>query len=235
MIKRYWFPNALTTANLFCGFVAILFVIHAVDAGNTSQNWYVWAALTICLAALCDALDGRLARSLNVSSLFGKELDSLADIVSFGVAPAVLVYEHVGQDERMRWLWIVLTGLFVCCGAARLARYNIAGSTGRFFTGMPIPAAGLTITGIAVFPSRLSVYLLAVVLLVCALLMISTLRYPSWDQLAVDAPIPIRVLFLSIFVVSVIWPRDWFFLLPVSYLFYGLVLNALGALRPGEA
>ncbi len=237
MNKRCWFPNFLTTANLFCGFIAVLFVVHAKEVGSDSNphSWFIWAALTICLAALFDALDGRLARALRVASPFGKELDSLADIVSFGVAPALLAYEHSFQTDPMHVLWMGLCGLFVCCGAARLARYNIGGTRGRFFTGMPIPAAGLTISGLAIFPSRLSTELMAVVVLGLAFLMISTLRYPNPEQLIFDAPAPIRLLFMIVFTVALVDTQDWFFLLPVSYMIYGLLLNAVQALRPGEA
>ena len=235
MNKRCWFPNGLTTANLFCGFLAILFVVHAMETGEAGRGWFIWAALTICLAALCDALDGRFARALDVSSPFGKELDSLADIVSFGAAPAVLVYEHVFRDDPLRVLWMALAGLFVCCGAARLARYNVGASNGRYFTGMPIPVAGLTITGLAIFPSRLSTALMAAVVLLCAFLMISTIRYPNLEQVIFDAPLPIRLLFMVIFIVGLIDLQDWFFLLPVSYTAYGLLWNMFEALRPGEA
>jgi CDP-diacylglycerol--serine O-phosphatidyltransferase len=237
MNKRCWFPNFVTTANLFCGFIAVLFVVHAKEMGASTDGhpWFVWAALTICLAALFDALDGRLARALRVASPFGKQLDSLADIVSFGVAPAMLAYEHSFQTVPMHVLGMAVCGLFVCCGAARLARYNVVGTSGRFFTGMPIPAAGLTITGLALFPSQLSTELMAVVVLGLAFLMISTLRYPNPEQLIFDAPAPIRLLFMVIFTVALVDTQDWFFLLPVSYMIYGLLLNLVEVLRPGEA
>lgn len=238
MNKRCWFPNFLTTANLFCGFMAVLFVVHAKAFGaevEGSPVWFIWAALTICLAALFDMLDGRLARALHVASPFGKELDSLADVVSFGVAPAILVYEHVFQTDPLNVLWMGVSGLFVCCGAARLARYNVASSGGRFFTGMPIPAAGLTITGLTIFPSQFSTDLMAVVVLGLAFLMISTLRFPNPEHVIFDAPLPIRLIFMIIFVVALVDMQNWFFLLPVSYMVYGLLWNLVHALRPGEA
>ncbi len=238
MNKRCWFPNALTTANLYCGFLAMLFVVHAKELGaegGEGHSWFIWAALTICLAALFDMLDGRVARALHVASPFGKELDSLADVVSFGVAPAMLVYEHIFQTERFTVLWMVVCGLFVCCGAARLARYNVAGGGGRFFTGVPIPAAGLTITGLAIFPSRLSTELMAVIVIGLACLMISTLRFPNPEQLILDAPLPIPLIFLVIFFVALVDLEEWFFLLPVSYMAYGLLFNLVAALQAREA
>lgn len=240
MNKRCWFPNFLTTANLFCGFMAVTFVVHAMENGPSGAEWFRWAALTICLAGLCDGLDGRLARALRVNSPFGAELDSLADVVSFGVAPALLVYEGFFRDSAVSEpsfsvLWLVLSGLFVCCGAARLARYNVTASSRRFFVGVPIPAAGLTLTGLAMFPARLNAALMAVIVVFAACLMISTLRFPNLEQLIFDAPFPIRVLLFMFFVIALVDPQSWFFLLPISYLTYGLGDNLLDALRPREA
>jgi len=238
MNRRCWFPNFLTAANLFCGFMAVLFVVHAQTLNAESgegDSWFVRAALTILLAALFDLLDGRAARALSVASPFGKELDSLADIVSFGVAPAMLVYEYMFQTEPLKLLWMAVCGLFVCCGAARLARYNVTGSNGRFFTGMPIPAAGLTIAGLAIFPSRLSTELIGFVVLLLAFLMISTLRYPNPAQILFAAPLPVRLLFIACFAVALVDLKNWFFVLPASYMAYGLVSNALAALHAREA
>ncbi len=238
-MKRCWLPNSLTIANLCCGFLAMTFIMHAVetdlvgaDTGTPSNTWFVWAGLTICFAALFDALDGRVARALHVHSLFGKELDSLADVVSFGAAPALLIYHHVLRDHQLRWLWMGVAGLFVCCGAARLARYNVSTTNHRFFLGMPIPAAGLAITGLAIYPSRIEPQVLAIIVLCVAVLMISTLRYPNPEYLLFDAPLPIRFLFLALFVVALGNLRDWFFLLPVSYMVYGVISNVVDALRP---
>ncbi len=233
--RRVWLPNLLTTANLFCGFLAIVFVIEGVVLGETGRGWFTWAALSICLAALFDALDGRAARALHVSSPFGKELDSLADVVSFGVAPAVLVYEHIFRDNSLRTVWMIMAALFVCCGAGRLARYNISGSSGRFFTGMPIPAAGLTITGVAIFSARMSQEWIALLVIVSACLMISTLRYPNPEQLLFDAPLPIRLAFVAVLIAALLRPTDWFWLLPTTYITYGLLLNLVSAIRTRQA
>ncbi|PLS79501.1 MAG: CDP-diacylglycerol--serine O-phosphatidyltransferase [Chloroflexi bacterium] len=240
MNKRCWFPNLLTSINLFCGFMAITFVVHGMETGPAGAEWFRWAALTICLSALCDVLDGRLARALHVSSPFGKELDSLSDIVSFGVAPALLVYEGFFRDTTQAnpsfsFLWMTIAGLFVCCGAARLARYNVSGSSGSWFTGMPIPAGGLTIAGLAMFPARLNAALMAAIVLFAAFLMISTLRFPKLERLVFESPLPVRLTLFAFFVIALIDPASWFFLLPISYMAYGLGDNLLNALRPKEA
>lgn len=215
--------------------MAILFVLRAIKEGAAGTGWYTTAAIAICLAALFDALDGRAARALHVSSLFGKELDSLADVVSFGVAPAVLVYQRIFSDYPQTWAWMLMTGLFVSCGAGRLARYNVSGASGRFFTGMPIPAAGMTLTGFAIFSPHLPPTLIALVVLVAAGLMISTLRYPNPEQLMFDAPLPIRIAFGLIFALALLQPNGWFWLLPISYIVYGLLLNLVLAIRARQA
>ncbi|GIV98187.1 MAG: CDP-diacylglycerol--serine O-phosphatidyltransferase [Herpetosiphonaceae bacterium] len=223
--KRSWLPNLVTLANLFCGFLAILFAVQGPE-------FYFRAALMICLAACFDALDGRTARVLGVSGDFGKELDSLADIVSFGVAPAMLVYQH--SLYAAHWIGIIAAGLFVCCGAGRLARYNITTTTckSRFFTGMPIPMGGMFATSVALYQGQINVALVTIGIIVAALLMISTLRYPVLEQIAFDAPIPIRIAFLAVFVLGLSQPGQWLFLIPVSYMVYGLLSNLVYALRP---
>lgn len=235
MPSRVWLPNALTFLNIFCGFVAITFMVHAMEVGAEGVGFFRWAALTICLAALCDALDGRVARALRTSSLFGKELDSLSDVVSFGVAPALLVYEHFFRDFGLSYVWMTIAAMFVCCGAARLARYNVIGSSGRFFVGLPIPAAGLTITGLAMWPSRLNVGLMAVVVCLAAVLMISTLRFPNLEHVIFDSPLPVRLMLCIFFLIALLDPQNWFFLLPISYMVYGLIGNLLSAVRTREA
>ncbi|GAC1552533.1 MAG: hypothetical protein NVS2B7_28520 [Herpetosiphon sp.] len=229
--RRVWFPNLLTTANLFCGFLAILFVVQGLEMGDNGRGWFTSAAIAISLSAVFDALDGRAARALHVSSVFGKELDSLADVVSFGVAPALLVYEHLFRDRQPEAAWMVLVALFVCCGAGRLARYNVAGASGRFFSGLPIPAAGLTIAGLSIFPAHLRVELIALIVMATAALMISTLRFPNPEQLLFDSPPVVRVIFVVLVVLAIVDPTDWFWLLPLAYMGYGLLLN-LVAIRP---
>lgn len=134
----YLLPNAFTTAALFSGFFAI------VQAMN--QN-FEWAAIAIFLAMVLDGMDGRVARLTNTQSAFGEQYDSLSDMTSFGVAPALVVYEWVLRDLG-RWGW---AGAFVYCAAAamRLARFNanIGVVDKRFFQGLPSPAAAALVAG----------------------------------------------------------------------------------------
>ena len=123
--KIYLLPNLMTAGNLFCGFTAVLRIIEAslqVAAGGSAGSLYHEAIVFILGACVFDLLDGRLARLGGHESAFGREFDSLADIVSFGVAPALLVYQIVLRDfERIGWL---VAFLYLLCGGLRLARFN---------------------------------------------------------------------------------------------------------------
>lgn len=133
-------PNFFTLSNLACGVLSLLMTFEA-----SSQNLgaYKWACLFIIFAALIDRYDGRVARYLNVSSELGKELDSLADLVSFGVAPSILVF-NLYDFSRFGLIGYVLVLLLPIAGAYRLARYNTTTFDGNFM-GIPITAAGIII------------------------------------------------------------------------------------------
>src|SRR4051794_29092980 len=138
MKKIYLVPNFVTTANLFCGFYSII---------ATLNHEYLTAAWAIIAASIFDMLDGRIARLAKATSQFGVEYDSLSDLISFGVAPAILLYQWALQPfDRLGWL---AAFLYVVCGALRLARFNVM--TGviskKYFQGLPIPmAAGMVAT-----------------------------------------------------------------------------------------
>jgi len=134
----YLLPNAFTTANLFCGFFAIV--------QSMNQRFEI-AAIAIFVALVMDSMDGRVARMTNTQSAFGEQYDSLTDMVSFGVAPALIAYEWVLKDLG-KWGW--LAAFIFCAGAAlRLARFNtnIGSVDKRFFQGLPSPAAASLIAG----------------------------------------------------------------------------------------
>ena len=150
-LKIYFLPNLLTAGNLFCGFVALTKIVEADPLADDYFGQIKLALAFILLACIFDLLDGRVARLGGAESPFGREFDSLADLISFGVAPAFLVQRVVladvfGEYRQISWF---IASIYLLCGAFRLARFNvlsaIAGSGGgKDFLGFPIPsAAGL--------------------------------------------------------------------------------------------
>ena len=179
----YLLPHLVTTAGLFFGFWAI---VHSFNAR------YDLAALGIVLAALCDAIDGRVARLARATSRFGMEYDSIADTVSFGVAPAILAFS-AGHLEALGRTGFVMTFLFTACAALRLARFNVAPSRykGRF-EGMPSPAAAGIVASTQWFVSFLREHDVAVQVpesfvaagvAILGLLMVSAIPYRSFKEL----------------------------------------------------
>ena len=172
-------PALFTTGNLFFGFWAIIKTLH---------GQYEHAAPMIGIAIVLDLLDGRIARMTGTTSEFGGELDSLADVISFGVAPAVLVFSW-GFDEALRRPGWVIAFLFVTCGALRLARFNVQRNVidSRYFIGLPIPAGAAQIAAVVyAAPDRIADRTVAIAVAVAtfclALLMVSTLRYRSFKS-----------------------------------------------------
>lgn len=175
--KFHPLPCMFTLASLFCGFYSIL---------AAARGEFPVAASAIILAGVFDGLDGRIARMTNTTSLFGKELDSLCDIVSFGVAPAVLAY-YWALLPYGRYGWLAAF-LYVATTSLRLARFNSQKTSGRYFTGLPCPAAAGTISASVLFCSFLGfsgeVSHVSLLLLVYLLsyLMVSNHRYASFKQ-----------------------------------------------------
>lgn len=197
-------PSLFTVGNMLAGFAAIL---HAIE-GRLEL-----AGMLIILAGILDGLDGRIARLTNSTSEFGKEYDSLADVVSFGVAPAILTYEW-GLRGMGRWGWFVAF-LFVVAGSVRLARFNVNTSHGdrRFFTGLPIPggAGALTLMVLCdpdpVLDKRLTYLVWGFVLLI-SVLMVSTVPYRSFKDFNLRRRWPAPAFFLIALIlggVAVAW------------------------------
>ena len=228
--RGVYFPSLFTVANVFCGFYSII---------STFRGDYGFAAALIGWCIVLDTLDGRVARFANATSDFGKEFDSLADQVSFGVAPAILVYAwSLYQWPRMGWL---LCFLFVICGAVRLARFNTQHSTAdkRFFVGLPIPAgAGMLAALIFRFPNQLSDRAQSVpvlfLVLVLSLLMVSRLRYYSFKDLDIRRRQPsLSIVFLALVLVTVFMqPQAMLLAMASVYLASGLVLKLFPVTTP---
>ncbi|UOF91868.1 CDP-diacylglycerol--serine O-phosphatidyltransferase [Fodinisporobacter ferrooxydans] len=198
-------PNVFTLGNLFLGMIAILLA---------SQGEYGGAALLIIVGMVLDGVDGRIARMFHVQSEFGKELDSLSDIVTFGIAPAVLMYAVV--LHQFGWIGIVLSCIFPGCGALRLARFNTQSKTTNYFIGLPITAAGGVLATLALYMPLLpkAHMILPIAMMFLAYLMVSKVKYPNFKKLG----IPKRVLFIAPLIVGIV---------VVVFYFHRDVLNRL--------
>ncbi len=198
-LKIYFLPNLLTAGNLFCGFVALTKIVEADPLADEYFGQIKLALAFILLACIFDLLDGRVARLGGADSPFGREFDSLADLISFGVAPAFLVQRVVlanvfGEYRQISWF---IASIYLLCGAFRLARFNclsaMAGSGGgKDFLGFPIPSAAGLVASLTLLIIHFNEkakdlghwnYLLAIVLIFLSAMMVSTVRYPSFKSL----------------------------------------------------
>lgn len=254
----YILPSLFTVGNIFCGYFALMGALKGVASPDTAAQHLDAAAKAIGLAVLFDGMDGRIARMTHTTSAFGREFDSLADVITFGIAPAVLAFtwgvrwidpmsgaSAVEHLHRVGWF---LGFLFVICGAARLARFNIQtdpvpanpGRPGRkYFVGLPIPAAaGLVaavvhvVNGEPLFWWAWSVVWLAV-FLGTSLLMVSRWRYYSFK----DVDLLRRRRFVAVVGIGALLAAVWFYSEPVllaialAYAGSGVVTRAGGAFR----
>jgi CDP-diacylglycerol--serine O-phosphatidyltransferase len=224
-------PNGFTLANLFFG----IFAIVAASRGQHVQaGWY------IVIGGFADAIDGRIARATNTGSAFGEELDSLVDAISFGLAPALMMYFAVLRHSGWDWIFVFL---FSACAVMRLARFNIeqAGATKKaaYFTGLPSPAAGGTLATYYWF-SQTPMYnqflsdwpwetILRFLMVTLSFLMISNVPYPAWPKFSfrtLHGILGITVLFSSLIALFFL-PREFFFPVGVIYVTVGIVLAIL--------
>ena len=170
-------PNAITSLNLLCGCMACIAAFHCYDPMcGTTLNGYELAFIFIALAAVADFCDGLVARALHAVSNIGAELDSLADLVSFGLAPAMVLYNMMTVQGAGHWALVAL--LLPVFGALRLARYNVDPTQGTVFTGLPIPANAIFWIGFTAWYATHPVNLWIVLALIVALslLMVCNLR-----------------------------------------------------------
>ncbi len=217
LLLRKIVPSLCTLANLLFGFVALVLIFE----GHTD-----WAAVFIVAGALFDGFDGRLARALNVSSAFGKQLDSLSDLVTFGVAPALLAY--VTSLNVLPAFWGAAAVLpFTLMGALRLARFNVIEESPGFYIGVPITFAGGFLALLLILPATLPWWLVLAVLLVLSALMISTFQFPDFKTMGVKRAHVLAV--CTVLIAAVIWLR-WYasavYIIPgIAYLLVGIKNN----------
>jgi CDP-diacylglycerol--serine O-phosphatidyltransferase len=241
--RIYLLPNSLTAGNLFFGFLAILRCIqanNAVDPEIIAQH-FSQAVWFILLAIICDALDGRVARIGNRESLFGKEFDSIADIVSFGVAPALMtLFLILAPTEKYPFFlqtgWLVAF-VYLLCAGIRLARFNVlthplldppkALKESNDFLGLPVPAAaGMIVSLVLVlntFDLRAWALLLPPLLIAISILMVSNIPYPSFKTVTWQTRTPFHTFIIIIIGVGFAFTfREFIFaLLFLGYIAYG--------------
>jgi len=198
-LKIYFLPNLLTAGNLFCGFLALTRIVEADPESGDFNNRIRQALGLILLACIFDLFDGRVARMGGRESPFGREFDSLADIISFGAAPAFLVHRILLADvlrghAEVGWF---IASVYLMCGAFRLARFNclaaMAGTGGgKEFLGFPIPAAAGVVASLTLFILWLDergfskspwLYLLPGIMVFLSLMMVSEVKYPAFKYL----------------------------------------------------
>jgi CDP-diacylglycerol--serine O-phosphatidyltransferase len=215
----YLLPNLFTTAALFAGFYAV------VQAMNEN---FEYSAIAIFIAMVLDGLDGRVARLTGTQSEFGAEYDSMSDMVSFGVAPALIAYEWA-LKEMGQWGWIVAF-VYCACAALRLARFNtnIAVVDKRFFQGLPSPAAAALIAGLVwvtidfqVQGSDIS-WLACIVTLFAALTMVSNIPYYSGKEINLRRRVPFFTILLLVLFFFVLIPSHPPLVLFCLFVAYGL-------------
>src|SRR5262249_50362569 len=219
----YILPSLFTVGNIFCGYFAIV---------STMRGNYDTAAQAIGIAIVLDMLDGRIARMANAASDFGLQLDSLADVISFGVAPSILAFFwafDLGLDAVNHRLGWIAAFTFTICGAMRLARFNIQAGGLKNFLGLPISAGRGAIAAIVHFfgePIRDPVGALAMVgtVFALALLMVSTLRYSSLKYLTLGRKSHLTILGIALFFLLVFfYSRQTLLILAGGYVLSGLM------------
>jgi len=221
----YLLPNFFTASSIFVG---VFSMISAVEGD------FVLAAWMILLSLIFDGLDGRVARMTNTTSQFGVEFDSIADIVAFGAAPAMLIYLYVGHDFGR--FGIMASALFVIFGGIRLARFNVmtADAEPSVFIGIPIPTAAVFLSILVLLFEKyeaLASFHLAILLmaLMVSVLMVSNIRYPSFKKVDMDKK-HIRRIFVALVAVAMflfIYPIEGFAAFFTAYILYGPIRSLI--------
>ena len=268
-MKIYFLPNLFTACNLFCGFLALTIIVSApslyhLEAGYSNMNdqfeaakgMIYWALELILLACVFDAFDGRVARMGGYESPFGREFDSLADIVSFGLVPAFLVHRVVLSDvfrEDMPEVGWFIASVYVICGALRLARFNcLAAMTeeqsdeektehANEFVGFPIPAAAALVATITYFliwfEEREFVkgnwkFALPVLLLFLSAMMVSKVKYPTFKKVNLRGSRSFIVMVLGAIVIGLLFTVGRKYALPVGAPLLFVLYLVYGFIRP---
>ena len=243
----YVIPTSLTILNLFFGFRAIIFATRGIEATTLGNNgaaadFFATACLSLLFAAVFDTFDGMIARQLNATSEFGKEYDSLADVVTFGAAPAVLVYAWGLQVFEKLGGGIAF--LFLAAVSLRLARFNVqTGKTDyRYFVGLPSPAGALTLASMIFYaPAPVTDRRFAIIVMVLtiatAFAMVSPIKYRSQKGLSLqkERSLMYFLALAAILGLAFKWPREFWFAGAILYLVSGPLVKLWSIAFPGAA
>lgn len=261
----YLVPSAFTAANIACGFYAVMSALRGFQLIGTGDflsaaTHLDHGAIAIGVAVVFDMLDGRIARMTKTTTEIGIQLDSIADVVTFGLAPAVLAYvwgygASLEEESGLHKMALFLSFMYLMCGAFRLARFNVQSSRPRIlaegtvkvdkksFVGLPIPVAGGLIAAIIHFtpqplvyygPERAEVYSVMLMALVglLSVLMVSTLRFSSFKEIGTRSrSMRTVILVLAFCMLVVLYSRHVLLALATGYILYGLLSRAVGMFR----
>ncbi len=227
----YLVPNAITLTSMFFGFLSIIW---------SMQGRFSDSCLALLISALMDGLDGKVARLTHSSSEFGVQFDSLADLVAFGLAPAILLFEW--QLNNLGRLGVAIAFVYAACGALRLARFNVSANVAskRYFVGLPIPAGSCTLVCFVFFAQLfaetlpvLTLSLAAIITFGVGLLMVSNVRYFSFKEYDIFRAHPYRFLVLFIILLALLYsePKIVGFVYCSLYIFSGLFYRVLRPLQ----
>lgn len=215
-------PCLFTSGNLAFGLISMMM---------TLKGMYMWAGICILLAMVCDACDGRSARALGVAGEFGKELDSLSDVVSFGAAAAFLIYGYALQ--HLGWWGAIPAVIYAALGGIRLARFNLnTGVVHGYFQGMPIPNGGGLIAMYAISGVHLPEGLIAVLVIALGYHLVSNVHNPDFKGNSLDVLHPVALAGAVIIGILVLVFVDWhlFWTMPFFlYIIFGLINTAMNS------
>lgn len=241
----YVIPTSLTILNLFFGFRAIIYATRGIEAttlgrDGAAADFFATACLSLLIAAVFDTFDGLIARQLNATSEFGKEYDSLADVVTFGAAPAVLVYAWGLQVFEKLGGGIAF--LFLAAVSLRLARFNVqTGKTDyRYFVGLPSPAGALTLASMIFYApvpvtDRRFAIIVMIVTIFTAFAMVSPVKYRSQKGLSLqkERSLMYFLALAAILALAFKWPREFWFAGAILYLVSGPLVRLWSIAFPG--
>jgi len=240
-------PTLLTIMNVLFGFITILLAMRASEANVLGDpiragRLFQLACWALIVSAIFDTFDGLVARLMKATTEFGKEYDSLADVVTFGVAPAVLVYAWALHIFGRLGAGIAF--LFLVAGSLRLARFNVisAKTDHRYFVGLPIPAGALTLSSIINYApqpvtDRNFAMIMMVVTIFIAFAMVSTVRYRSQKFKNVQKPVPVQVVLFVVLMIAMFlkWPAEFMLVFGIFYISSGPVVKLWNVAFPRAA